>query len=95
MLWIVVLAVLMIPLTAIVLDSRLGQALASRLERGEGPGGAPEITQERIAYLEGEVERLGSELIRLEEESRFMQKLLSDRTDDAPRRALPESDDSD
>ena len=91
MLWIVVLVVLMIPLTAIVLDSRLGQALASRLERGEGVGGAPEITQERIAFLETEVERLGSELLRLEEQSRFMQDLLGDRPE---RLQLPESDDS-
>jgi len=92
MLWIVVLVVLMIPLSAIVLDSRLGQAMANRLERGEGAGGAPEITQERIAFLETEVERLGSELMRLEEESRFMQDLLADRPE---RLQLPESDDSD
>lgn len=91
MLWIVVLVVLMIPLTAIVLDSRLGQAWASRLERGEGPGGAPEITQERIAFLETEVERLGSELMRLEEESRFMQNLLAERPEP---KQLPEADDS-
>mgnify|MGYP006312516557 CR=1 FL=1 len=90
--WLVVLVIMLIPLSAIVLDSRLGQALASRLERGEGPGGAPEITQERIAFLEGEVERLGAELLRLEEESRFMQDLLQGR---AERRALPEGDDSD
>lgn len=92
MLWLIVLVVLMIPLTAIVLDSRLGQAMASRLERREGAGGAPEITQERIVYLEGELERLDQEVRRLEEESRFMQKLLSDRPE---RPALPESDDSD
>lgn len=89
--WLVVLVIMLIPLSAVVLDSRLGQALATRLERGEGPGGAPEITQERIAFLEGEVERLGSELLRLEEESRFMQDLLKGRQE---RRALPEGDDS-
>lgn len=92
MLWLIVLVVLMIPLTAIVLDSRLGQAMASRLERGEGAGGAPQITQERIAYLEGEIERLGEEVRRLDDESRFMQQLLSDRPE---RPALGEGDDSD
>jgi uncharacterized membrane protein len=92
MLWLIVLVVLMIPLTAIVLDSRLGQAMASRLERGEGPGGVPEITQERIAYLEGEIERLDDEVRRLDEEGRFMQQLLADRPE---RPALPEGDDSD
>ncbi|HKK92883.1 MAG TPA: hypothetical protein VJ925_05590 [Longimicrobiales bacterium] len=92
MLWLIVLVVLMIPLTAIVLDSRLGQAMASRLERGQGPGTLPELTQERISYLEGEIERLDQDVRRLEEESRFMQQLLSDRPEP---RALPESDDSD
>jgi len=92
MLWLIVLVVLMIPLTAIVLDSRLGQAMASRLERREGPGAVPEITQERIAYLEGEIDRLDQDVRRLEEESRFMQQLLSDRPE---RRSLPESEDSD
>lgn len=92
MLWLIVLVVLMIPLTAIILDSRLGQAMASRLERREGPGAVPQITQERIAYLEGEIDRLDGDVRRLEEESRFMQQLLSERPD---RPALPESDDSD
>ncbi|MDT8368346.1 MAG: hypothetical protein RQ745_04010 [Longimicrobiales bacterium] len=91
MLFLIILLVLLIPLTAIVLDSRLGQALAARLERGEGPGGAPEVTQDRIAWLEGEVERLGEEIERLHEESRFVQELLADRPD---RPALPEADDS-
>lgn len=91
MLFLVIFLVLLIPLTAIVLDSRLGQALAARLERGEGPGGAPEVTQERIAWLESEVERLGTELERLNEESHFVQELLADR---AERPALPEADDS-
>jgi len=89
MILMIVLLVLMIPILAILLDSQLGRALASRLERrtlvdGDGTGG------ERMAYLEGEVERLGSELARLDEESRFMTRLLSERagTED-PGGALP------
>ena len=56
------------------------------------PGALPQITQERIDYLEGEIERLDEDVRRLEEESRFMQQLLSERPE---KRALPESDDSD
>ncbi len=81
--------VLMIPILSIVLDSSIGKALANRLERGNGLGGAPEITQERIAFLEGEVDRLSQEIHRLDEEGRFMQQLLSDRPE---RQALTEGD---
>ncbi len=89
MILMIVLLVLMIPILAIVLDSQLGRALASRLERRtlvEGDG----IVGERMAYLEGEVERLGTELARLDEESRFMTRLLSERAGtDGPSTALP------
>lgn len=89
MILMIVLLVLMIPILAIVLDSQLGRALASRLERRnlvEGDG----IVGERMAYLEGEVERLGAELARLDEESRFMTRLLSERAGtDGPSAALP------
>ena len=69
--------VVLIPLLAIVLDSQVGRALASRLERRglDGPG---DLTGERIAYLEGEVERLTSEVIRLDEEGQFVHKLLTE-----------------
>lgn len=83
-LWILLL-VLMIPLLSIVLDSQVGKALASRLERQPLRGGDP-ATHERIAFLEGEVERLGRELERLEEESEFMHRLLTDPDSDANRR---------
>ena len=76
----IVLLVLLIPLLAIVLDSQLGRALASRLERGQlGPGDG--VTAERLAYLENEVERLSSEVLRLEEESRFVTRLLTERAE--------------
>lgn len=76
--WIILL-VLLIPLLSILLDSRLGQALASRVERQAISGGDP-ATHERIAFLEGEVERLGREMERLEEESEFLHKLLTERS---------------
>jgi hypothetical protein len=92
MIWMIVLVVLMIPILAILLDSQLGQALASRLER-RGLGEGDTHMAERMAYLEGEVERMSEELLRLDEESRFMTRLLSERAEgeDAPR-ALPEAD---
>jgi hypothetical protein len=70
--------VVMIPLLAIVLDSQVGRALASRLERRalDRPG---DITAERIGRLEDDVERLNNELLRLEEESQFLNKLLTER----------------
>lgn len=75
--WIILL-VLLIPLLSVFLDSRLGQALASRVERQSITGGDP-ATHERILFLEGEVERLGREMERLEDESEFLHKLLTKR----------------
>lgn len=92
MLYLILLLVVLIPLLAVVLDSRFGQALASRLERRglEAPG---DLTAERIAYLEGEVERLTSEVLRLDEESQFVHRLLTERSS-AEGGSLPTSDDA-
>lgn len=80
--------ILLIPILAIVLDSQVGRALAARLERRSlGPG--DEQLLERIAHLEGEVEELGRQVARLDEEGRFLQKLLEERP--APG-ALPPGD---
>jgi len=70
--------VVLIPILAIVLDSKVGQALASRLE-GRRLGSGEDLTAERVAFLEGEVERLTSEVRRLDEESEFLHKLLEER----------------
>lgn len=77
----IVVLVLLIPLLAIVLDSQVGRALASRLER-RSLDGAPDLMAERVAFLEGEVERLTSEISRLDEESQFLHKLLDERHPD-------------
>lgn len=82
--------VVLIPLLAVVLDSRFGQALASRLER-RGIAGPDNLGAERIAYLEGEVERLTSEVMRLDEESQFVHRLLTERTE-ATGESLPAGD---
>jgi hypothetical protein len=79
--------VFMIPLMAIILDSQLGRALASRLER-RGLDGPPDLLAERVAFLEGEVERLAAEVSRLDDEGQFLQKLLEDRQSD-PGNILP------
>lgn len=78
MIFTVVVLALLIPILAIVLDSRLGKAIAARIERRNFAGG-DRAAHERLGFLEGEVERLGREVERLDEEGRFMQKLLAER----------------
>ncbi len=79
--------VLLIPILAIVLDSPVGRALGERLERRGLGSGTDEATAQRLAYLEGECERLTSEVRRLDEESQFLNKLLTERpTPDVLRR---------
>ncbi|MDE2794538.1 MAG: hypothetical protein OXL34_06935 [Gemmatimonadota bacterium] len=76
----IVVLVLLIPILAIVLDSDVGKAIARRLERGKrarDDSGA----HDRLVYLESELERLGKEVGRLEEESRFLHRLLAEHTD--------------
>jgi len=85
--------VVLIPLLAIVLDSQVGRALASRLERRGLDGPSGDLTAERIGFLESEVERLTSEILRLDEEGQFVHKLLTERQD-LERDALPPGDDS-
>ncbi len=87
----ILILVVLIPLLAIVLDSQVGRALASRLER-RGLDAPTDLTAERIAFLEGEVERLTSEIQRLDEESQFVHRLLTERTQEQEA-ALPPGDD--
>lgn len=82
--------VVLIPLLAIVLDSQVGRALASRLE-GKDLSGGRDVNVERLAFLESEVERLASEVERLDEEGRFFQKLLEERDPDEEKQ-LPAGD---
>ena len=83
--------VVLIPLLAIVLDSQVGKALAARLEHRALEASA-DVTAERIAFLEQEVERLSSEIARLDEQGEFVHKLLTERQPDQGA-ALPPGDD--
>ena len=78
LLLVVLLVALMIPLTAVILDSQVGRAIAARLERH--PPGTDVTAGSRMIALETEVERLGREVSRLEEETTFLHKLLENRT---------------
>ena len=84
--------VVLIPLLAIVLDSQVGKALAARLER-RGLEAPLDVTAERIAFLEGEVERLTGDIERLDEQGEFVHKLLMERQTEQGA-ALPPGDDS-
>ena len=86
------LLVLLIPILAIVLDSPVGRALAGRMERRGLPSEGEDVTSERLSYLEGEVERLTTEVRKLEEGSQFLNNLLTDRP---ASRVLPPGDPSD
>jgi hypothetical protein len=89
----ILILVVLIPLLAIVLDSQVGRALASRLER-RSLDVPTDLTAERIAYLEGEVDRLTSEVLRLDEEGQFVHKLLTEGRK-AEGATLPPGDDDD
>lgn len=79
---------LMIPLTAVVLDSQVGRAIAGRLEgRSEQATGA---LPGRVTELEAEVDRLNQLVMRLEEETSFLHHLLEERP--APEGLLPPGD---
>lgn len=76
--WLILLFALMIPLLSVVLDSQLGRALAALLERRVGAAGGGEL-ERRVGALEGEIDRLGKELRRLEEQNDFLQRLVAER----------------
>jgi hypothetical protein len=73
---IIVILVLLIPILAIILDSSIARAIAGRIDR-RASSEPDRLHSERIAFLEGEVERLSSDLSRLQDESEFVQKLLT------------------
>lgn len=74
----VIILALMIPLLAVVLDSQIVRALASRLDPGKKPTDSE--LEPRLAALEAELERLVQDVRRLEEETQFTQQLLENRT---------------
>lgn len=78
---------LLIPLTAVVLDSQVGRAIASRLEGQKDTTGT---LPGRVASLENDVDRLNQLVQQLEDETKFLQRLLEERP--APEELLPPGD---
>lgn len=80
---------LCIPIVAILLDSPVGRALGSRLERTTvEPGTDADALAEletRLSLLEGDVEVLQHTVTQLRDENQFLQRLLEEGRD----RSLP------
>ena len=77
----VVLIALLIPLTAIVLDSPVVNAWVQR--RHGGAGGALPAAEElanRVADLETDLDTVTRQLAQLQDEHQFLQRLLEDPT---------------
>ena len=82
-LFVVVLVIaLMIPITAILLDSPLGRSLARRLEGqtdgGSGRGKEVRELEHRVDVLESDLQDLTRSLTGMREELQFVQRLLED-----------------
>lgn len=80
---IVVLLAFLIALAVLLRDSELGHALASRIER-RPPGAGGDVLAERVAYLEGEIDRLNAEVRRLDDEGQFLHRLLLEKAETGP-----------
>jgi hypothetical protein len=82
MIWgVIVLIALLIPLTAIVLDSPVFRLWVER--RGGGAGGALPAVEElsgRVADLETDLDTVTRQLAQLQDEHQFLQRLLEDPT---------------
>ena len=91
---VVLLVALMIPITAILLDSPLGRSFARRLEGqgdGEGAGGGAGAygvrqLERRVEVLDTDLEELNRAITGMREELQFVQRLLED-----PRKKKPGS----
>ena len=81
-----VLAALMIPIIAVLVDSPIGRALARRLEGSEVVSPQLSDLARKVEVLESEVDDLSRAVDTLREENQFLQKLLEDQP---PRPALP------
>ena len=77
LLGILVLAVLLVPIMAILIDSPIGRALARRLE-GPTEAAPPPLIElaKKVQLMEGELDELRGLVEGLQEENQFLQKLL-------------------
>ena len=81
---VILLVALLIPITAILLDSPLGRSFARRLD-APGPDGAElEALARRLDVLETDVADLSRSLAGMHEEVQFVQRLL-----EAPKKTQP------
>jgi hypothetical protein len=80
---------LLIPLSAIVLDSPVVRAWVERMHGGKLEEGADlrELSK-KVGILETEIETVNSQLAQIQEEHQYMQRLLED---PAQRAAAPKS----
>jgi len=80
---------LLIPLSAIVLDSPVVRAWVERMQGGKIEAGADlkELTT-KVGILEAEIETVTRQLAQIQEEHQYMQRLLED---PAHRAAAPKS----
>ena len=80
---------LMIPLTAIVLDSPVVRAWVERMQGGKIEEGADlKELSKKVGVLEAELETVTRQLAQIQEEHQYMQRLLED---PAHRSAAPKS----
>ncbi len=80
MVWLVIFVALMIPLTAVVLDSPVVRAWVDRRHGGGGehlPANVKELA-EKVHVLETELESVNRQLTSLQDEQQFLQRLLED-----------------
>jgi len=82
---VVLLVALMIPITAILLDSPLGRSIARRVEvpgdgggAGSGGGAGGRQLEQRVETLESDLEDLNRSIAGMREELQFVQRLLED-----------------
>ncbi|PYP06817.1 MAG: hypothetical protein DMD57_00705 [Gemmatimonadetes bacterium] len=80
---VVLLVALMIPITAILLESPLGRSVARRLEGqgdggGSGSGAGMRQLEQRVDALETDLEDLSRSIAGMREELQFVQRLLED-----------------
>jgi hypothetical protein len=78
----VILALLIIPTLAILIDSPIGRALARRVGGPEQPDVRLAELAKKVELLEGEIDDLHGAVEQLKDENQFLQRLL----EDAPRR---------
>ncbi|HYK81920.1 MAG TPA: hypothetical protein VEU55_02140 [Gemmatimonadales bacterium] len=78
---VVLVVALLIPISAILLDSPLGRSMARRLE-GSGDGGGGDVRElaRRVDALETDLQDLSRSITGMREELQFVQRLLENPT---------------